>query len=322
MTMGNRGVSMPVVEIEGLTKDYDVGPLLTKKRRALDHLILSVDEGEVFGLIGPNGAGKTTTLKLLMGLIFPTEGTARILGRQIDDSTVKAEIGYLPENPYFYDYLTGRELLDYFGRLFGMSRSGRKDRIDELLRRVDLTAAADVQLRKYSKGMVQRLGIAQALFNRPKLVFLDEPMSGLDPMGRRDMTVLIQELEEEGVTVLFSSHILPDVEALCDRVAILNRGRLVREGKLSDILDLTLHAIEVVVANVSKSLERELEGMAQKVHRVGDALTVEVPDRLTVNKALEAVRSNGGELISVHPVKQTLEEYFVREVSAAEVEAS
>ena len=311
---------MPVVEIEGLSKDYDVGSLLRKKKRALDRLSLSIEEGEIFGLIGPNGAGKTTTLKILMGLIFPTEGTARILGRPIDDLSMKAEIGYLPEHPYFYDYLTGRELLDYFGQLFGMSRLERRRRLEELLARVGLTGAGDLQLRKYSKGMIQRLGITQALLNRPKLVFLDEPMSGLDPMGRRDMTLLIQELGERGVTVLFSSHILPDVEALCDRVAILNQGKLVREGRLSDILDLSLRSIEVVVEKVSETLEQELESLASKVHKVGHTLSLELADRDAVRRVLQAVHNNGGDLVSLHPVKQTLEEYFVREVAATEVE--
>ncbi|HXV61087.1 MAG TPA: ABC transporter ATP-binding protein [Vicinamibacteria bacterium] len=215
---------MLVVETKGLTKDYDVGSLLTKRRRALDHLDLTVEEGEIFGLIGPNGAGKTTTLKLLMGLVFPTEGEVTILGRAIDDPSMKAEIGYLPEHPYFYDYLTGRELLDYFGRLFGIPSEQRKRRIEELLDRVGIAEAADLALRKYSKGMTQRLGIAQALINRPKLVFLDEPMSGLDPMGRREMSGIIRELRESGATVFFCSHVLPDVEQLCDRIAILNRG--------------------------------------------------------------------------------------------------
>jgi ABC-2 type transport system ATP-binding protein len=313
---------MPVVEIEGLTKDYPLGSLTNRKTRALDHLTLSIEQGEVFGLIGPNGAGKTTTLKLLMGLIFPTEGKARILDRPVDDVTMKAEIGYLPENPYFYDYLTGRELLDYFGQLFGMSRGGRRTRTGELLERVGLTAAGDLQLRKYSKGMTQRLGVAQAILNRPRIVFLDEPMSGLDPMGRRDMTVLIQELRDEGVTVLFCSHILPDVEALCDRVAILNQGKTVKEGRLSDILDLSLRTIEVVLESVSDELERQLSDRTQKLHRLGSGVKLELADQEALDEVLGLVRSNGARLVSVHPVKQTLEEYFVREVGAANLESA
>src|SRR3972149_3935218 len=244
---------MPQVEIDGLTKDYPVGSFARKTKRALDHLTLAIGEGEIFGLIGPNGAGKTTTPKPLMALLFPPKGQAQIRGKPLGDLSMKAEIGYLPEQPYFYDYLTGRGLLDYFRQLFGMSREERRQRSQELLRRVDLTAAADVQLRKYSKGMTQRLGVAQALLNRPRVVFLDEPMSGLGSTGRRDMTLLIRELNQEGATVLFCSHILPDVEALCDRVAILNQGKQVKAGRLSEILDLSL-TIEVGVDKVSEDL--------------------------------------------------------------------
>jgi len=310
---------MPHVEIDGLTKDYPVGSFARKTKRALDHLTLAIGEGEIFGLIGPNGAGKTTTLKLLMGLIFPTEGQAQILGKPLGDLSMKAEIGYLPEQPYFYDYLTGRELLDYFGQLFGMSRDERRQRSQELLRRVDLTAAADVQLRKYSKGMTQRLGVAQALLNRPRVVFLDEPMSGLDPMGRRDMTLLIRELNQEGATVLFCSHILPDVEALCDRVAILNQGRQVKAGRLSEILDLSL-TIEVVLDRVSEDLERKLSRMSKRLQRLGKGVKLELENDEILGNVLGLVQTNGARLVSVHPVRQTLEEYFVREVESAGVE--
>ncbi|MFQ5789018.1 MAG: ABC transporter ATP-binding protein [Acidobacteriota bacterium] len=308
---------MPAVEIRNLTKDYEGGTFVKKKRRALDHLTLDIEEGEIFGLIGPNGAGKTTTLKLLMGLIFPSEGGARILGRPMSDVAVKSQLGYLPENPYFYDYLTGRELLDYYGQLFGLSRAERRGRVAELLERVGLLEAGDLQLRKYSKGMVQRLGVAQAVLNNPRVLFLDEPMSGLDPVGRRDMTLLIQELHGSGVTVLFSSHILPDVESLCQRVAILNQGKLVREGRLEEILDLSVHAIEVIVENLPEAAEEELEAVAQQVHRLGHRMKLEFGAEGGVEKALELIRENGARLISVNPVKQTLEEYFVHEVTAA-----
>ena len=310
---------MTDVEIDGLTKDYPVGSFSRKTKRALDNLSLSIDRGETFGLIGPNGAGKTTTLKLLMGLVFPTKGRAKILGKPLHDLTMKAQIGYLPEQPYFYDYLTGRELLNYFGQLFGLERGERLRRTNDLLQRVGLTAAGDTQLREYSKGMTQRLGVAQALLNRPRIVFLDEPMSGLDPMGRRDMTVLVRELKNEGVTVLFCSHILPDVEALCDRVAILNHGKKVREGKLSDILDLSL-TIEVVLGNVSDGLEQELGAIASRLHRLGERIKLELGGEEALDKVLGMVQSNGARLVSVQPVRQTLEEYFVREVAATGVE--
>lgn len=309
---------MPVVETLALTKDYEVGALFKKRHRALDHLTLSIEEGEIFGLIGPNGAGKSTTLKLLMNLIFPTEGEARILGRPVSDVGMRAEIGYLPENPYFYDYLTGRELLDYFGQLVGLRSRERRGRVEELLRRVGLEEAAGVQLRKYSKGMMQRLGIAQAIINRPKLVFLDEPMSGLDPMGRRDMTLLIQELRDGGTTVVFSSHILPDVEALCDEVAILNRGRLVQKGRLGDILDVSVRAVVVEVDHLPEELEKRLGPGASKVRRMGHRARLEFPDPQAADEAVELIRGNGTRIVSVNPVKQTLEEYFVHEVAATE----
>ncbi len=305
---------MAVVEIEELTKDYEIGAFVKKKRRALDHLNLQIEQGEIFGLIGPNGAGKTTTLKLIMNLIFPTEGAVRILGRSASDVRLKAEIGYLPENPKFYDYLTGRELFNYFGQLFGMGRDERRKRSADLFRRVDLHDAADLQLRKYSKGMLQRLGIAQAILNRPKILFLDEPMSGLDPMGRRDMTLLIHELREEGTTIVFSSHILPDVESLCDQVAILNQGKLVCKGRLSEILDLSLRAIEIVVDDPPEELSRALAPLARKLNRLGKRLKVELDGEQGLGETLDLISRHQAGLLSVHRVKQTLEDYFIREV--------
>jgi ABC-2 type transport system ATP-binding protein len=317
MHAGGRRSVVHVVEMSGLTKDYKLGSLRDRKLRALDHLTLSVGEGELFGLIGPNGAGKTTTLKLLMDLIFPTEGEALIMGKPVGDLEVKARIGYLPENPYFYDYLTGRELLDYYGQLFGLSRSQRRVRVGELLERVGLSEAGELQLRRYSKGMIQRVGIAQALLNQPRVLFLDEPMSGLDPMGRRDITSLTQELSESGVTILFSSHILPDVEALCDRVAILNKGRLVREGRLDEILDVSVRAVELMVDHLPESLERELEPLARHIRRLGQRAKLEIDSEQAVDKAMELIRRNDAHVISLNPVKQTLEEYFVKEVASA-----
>jgi ABC-2 type transport system ATP-binding protein len=309
---------MNVVETRGLTKDYETGSLLTKRRRALDHLDLSVEDGEIFGLIGPNGAGKTTTLKLLMGLVFPTEGEARILGRRVGDPAMKAQIGYLPEQPYFYDYLTGRELLNYFGQLFGLGAPERKKRSAELLAKVGMSEAADVPLRKYSKGMTQRLGIAQALVNAPKLVFLDEPMSGLDPMGRREMALLIRELRESGVTVFFCSHILPDVEQLCDRVAILNKGRLVEVGRLSEILDVSIRSVEVIVENLSPALEAGLRDRLQELRRTGERCQLSFARSEDFDAALPTLLDGGARLVSVAPVKQTLEDHFVHEVSGGD----
>ncbi len=310
---------MHAVETQRLAKDYAVGSLLPKTKRALHPLDLEVEEGETFGLIGPNGAGKTTTLKLLMGLVFPSGGEARILGRPLGDPEMKQRIGYLPEQPYFYDYLTGRELLNYFGQLFGLSREARAARSRELLEKVGMTEAADVPLRKYSKGMTQRLGIAQALVNHPRLVFLDEPMSGLDPLGRREMSLLIRELRDSGVTVFFCSHILSDVEQLCDRVAILNRGKLVQAGRLSEIIDVSLRAVEVVVEGLSPEIENRIVGSFRELRRQGSRSHLTFADIPSFDKALPVLLGGGARLVSVNPVKETLEDHFFREIEAGDV---
>jgi ABC-2 type transport system ATP-binding protein len=302
------------VEIRGLTKDYSVGSFIQKKKRALDGLDLEVDEGEIFGLIGPNGAGKTTTLKLLMGLVFPSAGEARILERPLDDAEMKQWIGYLPEQPYFYDYLTGRELLDYVGQLFGLSRDERRRRSFELLEKVGMAEAADAPLRKYSKGMTQRIGIAQALVNHPRIVFLDEPMSGLDPIGRREMSLLIRELRESGVTVFFCSHILSDVEQLCDRVAILNGGKLVESGSLSRIIDVSLRSLEVAVEGLSPELESRIAGCLLQSRRQGAVSHLSFRARADFDRTLPLLLENGVRLVSLNPVKETLEDHFIREV--------
>src|SRR5580693_6719468 len=234
------------IEIDSLTKDYALGFWRKRMRRSLDNLSLRVEDGEIFGFLGPNGAGKTTTLKLLMGLIFPTAGTARIRGKSIDDVSMHREIGYLPEQPYFYDYLTARELLDYCARFFGFAAADRRERVARFLELVGLTAAADVQLRKFSKGMLQRAGIAQAILHDPKVVFLDEPMSGLDPLGRREVRDLMEQLKSQGRTVFFSTHILSDAEMLCDRVAVLVDGKLQGVGAVADLTSSVEGKIELV----------------------------------------------------------------------------
>src|SRR6516162_7841216 len=239
-------MTTPAIEILGLTKDYRTGFWRTRVRRSLDNLSLRVEDGEIFGFLGPNGAGKTTTLKLLMGLIFPTAGTARIRGKSIDDVAMHREIGYLPEQPYFYDYLTARELLDYYARFFGFAAADRRERVTRFLELVGLTAAADVQLRKFSKGMLQRAGIAQAILHDPKVVFLDEPMSGLDPIGRREVRDIIHDLKRQGSTIFFSTHILSDAEMLCDRVGILVGGKLQGAGAPGEIASLEIRAMEIL----------------------------------------------------------------------------
>lgn len=308
---------MPLLLTRGLSKDYELGFLRSRKHRVLDRLDLSVEEGMVFGLIGANGAGKTTTLKILMGLISASEGEASLFDKPLGDRNVQSQIGYLPEQPYFYDYLSGRELLRYFGRLFNLTRPEASKRADELLERVGMSSAADMPLRKYSKGMTQRIGIAQTLINRPKLVLFDEPMSGLDPIGRREIAVLVRELRDSGVTVLFCSHVLPDVEALCDEVAILNRGRLIGSGPLEEILDMATHTVEVVVESPSTELASRIQEMARTFRRTGARLSAEFSQE-AFSECLPELHAGTSRLISVHPVKQTLEDYFVDHVGESQ----
>jgi ABC-2 type transport system ATP-binding protein len=312
---------MIVIEIENLTKDYEVGFWRKRKVRALDGLSLKVEGGEIFGFLGANGAGKTTTLKLLMRLIYPTAGRARILGRDINDVQMHARIGYLPENPYFYDYLTARELLNYCAELFGYHRKERERRTRELLSRVHLDEKSwDKQLRKYSKGMLQRVGLAQALVNDPEIVFLDEPMSGLDPIGRREVRDLIASLRANGTTVFMCSHILSDIEVLCDRVAILNRGRLAETGTLEELRAREGESgrIEITVAGTDaenlKGVFPALDGA--HITQTASGARIEVANEKDVDVALQALRRAGGRLVSVQPVRQSLEELFVREVKS------
>jgi ABC-2 type transport system ATP-binding protein len=302
-------VASPAIEIEGLTKDYAVGFWRKRPRRALDALTLQVNQGEVFGFLGPNGAGKTTTHKLLMGLIFPTAGTARILGHGIDDVRMRRQIGYLTEQPYFYDYLTARELLDYFARFFGFTAGERRERVARFLEKVGLTAAADVQLRKFSKGMLQRVGVAQAILHDPQVVFLDEPMSGLDPVGRREVRDIILELKREGRTVLFSTHILSDAELLCDRVAVLVAGKLQGVGSPEAILSIGVQGMEIVFdVPDGRALPASLAGRAAPS---GSRYRIEVPEA-ELYELLGVLRDCGARIQSVMQLKPTLEDFFFR----------
>jgi ABC-2 type transport system ATP-binding protein len=305
---------MLAIETIALEKSYTTGFLRKTRKPALSPLTLTVEEGDVFGYLGPNGAGKTTTLKLLMGLIFPSRGSARILGHDVSDPGVKSQIGFLPEQPYFYDYLTARELLDYYSQLSGVPVKERKARIDEVLSRVGMTEHAGTQLRKFSKGMLQRVGLAQAIVHNPKLVFLDEPMSGLDPIGRREVRDLIQGLKDEGKTIFFSTHILSDAEALCDRVAVLNRGELRGVGVVADLTSRITGKSEVIWNGAS--LADRLTKSGFDIHLTADtARCVVGEDRL--NQLLDAIRqSPDARLISVNPVRGTLEDYFVERLNA------
>jgi ABC-2 type transport system ATP-binding protein len=300
------------IEIQNLTKDYEVGFWRKRKVRALDSLSLSVEPGQVFGFLGANGAGKTTTLKLLMGLIFATGGTARILGRDISDTSMHARIGYLPENPYFYDYLTAREFLNYCAQLFGQDSSTRSRRTEEILARVNLEKRSwDRQLRKFSKGMLQRVGLAQALVNDPLIVFLDEPMSGLDPVGRREVRDLIASLRIQGKTVFMCSHILSDIEVLCDNVAILKGGRLAHAGSLDELRARESALIEVIVTGADAATMNQQLGSTAKVTTTASGLRIEVADEKEVDEVIAALRKANGKLVSVQPVRQSLEELFL-----------
>jgi ABC-2 type transport system ATP-binding protein len=305
-----------VVEIENLTKNYQVGFWRKRNVRALDGLSLNVESGEIFGFLGANGAGKTTTLKLLMRLIYPTSGRASILGHDIGDVRMHSRIGYLPENPYFYDYLTAREFLNYCAELFGVNKSERKQRTEDLLRRVYLDEKSwNKQLRKFSKGMLQRVGLAQALVNDPEIVFLDEPMSGLDPVGRRQVRDLIASLRERGTTVFMCSHILSDIEVLCDRVAIMREGRLAETGRLEELRAGAgdKQRIEITAAGIDAAdLSLRLKSVAgSSVSGTAAGTRIEVADERDVDAAIAALRQAGGRLVSVQPVKQSLEELFV-----------
>jgi len=306
-----------------LTKAYAVGFWRKRPYLALDRLTLEVEAGEVFGFLGPNGAGKTTTLKLLMQLVFPTSGHAEMLGKPLGDLSVRHRLGYLPENPYFYDHLTAEELLTYFGQLFGYSRRDAAARGSRLLDEVGLEAERRMQLRKFSKGMLQRVGIAQALINEPELVIFDEPMSGLDPLGRRDVRALILRLRDRGCTVFFSSHVLSDAEALCSRVAILARGRLVTAGRLTEMHAFRASGWELVVAGAHEDLVVRLGPRVRRRVRLGDdRYMLDLPLEPPPERILAELTGAGAHLVSLNPIRQTLEDFFVEQVTSPEVSSA
>jgi ABC-2 type transport system ATP-binding protein len=299
------------IEILGLEKTYTVGFWHKRPKRALHPLHLAIQDGEIFGFLGPNGAGKTTTLKMLMGLVFPSGGSARILGMELDDPRMKAQIGFLPEQPYFYDYLTARELLTYYGQLSGVNSHELARKVNSTLERVGLRDATNAQLRKFSKGMLQRAGIAQAILHDPKVVFLDEPMSGLDPMGRREVRSLIEQLKGEGKTVFFSTHILSDAEALCDRVAVINLGQLRGVGAVAELTSGVRGKVEIVwqgtgVPTAIKSFDAE-------IHVAGNVTRAVISEQ-NQDAAIDALRREGLRLISVTPVRASLEDYFMAQL--------
>jgi ABC-2 type transport system ATP-binding protein len=304
----------PVVAIRGLTKVYrSFGA--SRGVLALNDLNLDIQPGEMFAIVGPNGSGKTTTLKILTGLLFPTSGTATIFGRRVADIEVKRRIGFMPEAPYFYDHLTGEELLAYYSGLFGLGKALRRDRVDELLGLVGMQERRAMPLRQYSRGMLQRIGLAQALINDPSLLILDEPTSGLDPIGAYQIRALISEMRRRGKTILLCSHLLNEVEAMCDRVGVLHRGNLLAVGAVAELLPET-EAARIVAARVSDEAVEKIRAL--DLHpSVGDGLvSLEAPDRAAINRVIDLVRTGGGEILEVARRRPTLEEFFIEAVGA------
>jgi ABC-2 type transport system ATP-binding protein len=309
---------MIAIETEALTKDYHIGFWRPRPYRALDVLSIQVERGELFGFLGPNGAGKSTTLKLLMGLIMPTSGSARILGQPVTDLALRRQIGFLPENPSFYDYLTAEELLTYFAGLMGLSGDACKQRVARVLDDVAIGGERNMKLRSFSKGMIQRVGVAQALIGDPSVVFFDEPMSGLDPLGRRDLRQLMLRLRDRGCTVFFSSHILSDAEALCSRVAIVAQGRLMAQGRLSEIMAFELRGWELVVSNLSDAAKATLKGQVAAITPLSDhRYTLELSPTDPPARVIQQLAATGVNIVSLNPIRTTLEDYFVSLVGAA-----
>lgn len=307
---------MRAIEIKELSKTYPVGFWKKRFYPALQKLTLSVDVGETFGFLGPNGAGKTTTLKLLMGITFPTSGTASILGKHFLDPDVRKKTGFLPEQPYFYDYLSAPELLDYYATLSGVPAGERKKRIGTVLERVGLGDVGNKQLRKFSKGMLQRVGIAQAIIHDPEVLFLDEPMSGLDPLGRHEVRELIQGLKDEGKTIFFSTHILSDAEALCDRVAVVHKGELRGIGVVNDLRSSATEKSEVIWEGAGAL--PAVQGLLSESHVTGESVRA-IVNSDALDRVLEELRRHKARLISVTPIRGTLEDYFLAKTAGAEV---
>jgi len=306
-----------VVRVDGIVKDFRPGFGLRRKR-VLHGVTFQVREGEIFGFVGPNGAGKTTTLKILMGLIRPTDGSASILGCDVAESEFRDRIGFLPENPYFYPFLTAREILDFYARLSGVE-SGRRDaRVDELLEVVNLSYAADARLRTYSKGMLQRVGVAQALINDPEVVFFDEPMSGLDPIGRKEIRDVILSLRAAGKTIFMTTHILHDVEMICDRVAIIVKGAIRHQGCIEDFLPNSTVSTDIVLSRLSADAAATLEEkFSVEMRGLGERIELTVLEK-QVSEVLEVALASGAQVISVTPHRSSLEEVFMNAVAEEE----
>jgi ABC-2 type transport system ATP-binding protein len=313
-------MAQAAIETENLTKDYPTGFLHLKTKRSLEGLTIRIEGGEVFGFLGPNGAGKSTTIKLLVGLIFPTAGTAHILGKPISDISMHQDIGYLPEQPYFYDYLTAAELLDYFARFHNLKAADRQERVEKMLKKVGLETARKIQLRKYSKGMLQRVGLAQAILHDPEVVILDEPMSGLDPLGRREVRDIILELKREGRTVLFSTHILSDAEMLCDRVGVIAGGKLRGVGAPDQIVAIKAHEMEILF-ELTGTPGGAATAFLNKATRTGNRYRMHIAED-ELYPTLEQLRAAGAHILSVTQIKASLEEFFMSLISVDRAQAT
>jgi ABC-2 type transport system ATP-binding protein len=303
-----------VLRTENLSKNYQTH-FWSRIKVALRGLTLEVQTGEVFGFLGPNGAGKTTAIKAILGIVRPSSGKAYLFGKEVSRyPNVLSRVGFLPESPYFYDYLKGREFLDTCARLFGLQASERRSRVEKLLQEVGLSESRDVQLRKYSKGMLQRIGLAQALINDPDLVILDEPLTGMDPLGRKQVKDLILSLREQGKTVFFSSHILPDVEMLCDRVGIIWQGRLVKTGRLDQLLSEKVESVELTVTGLDPGFRPEVAALATNVVEREDKLLFSFQEESTAEQGLKLCIARGGRILSFVPQRKSLEQVFMDEV--------
>lgn len=300
-----------MLNVDNLVKDFKTG-FIKKNIRVLKGVSFDVSDGEIYGFVGPNGAGKTTTFKTILGFISITDGSIKVMDKPVQDIDVKKNIGYLPENPYFYDYLTGEELLRYMGELHGIDKNILIERISELLQKVNMSHAGKVQLRKYSKGMLQRIGIAQALINDPEFIILDEPMSGLDPLGRREVKDIILEEKRKGKTILLSSHLLADVESLCDRVGIIMHGVVVKTGKIGELLDDIHTDYEMYVGKTDTDIKDTVRGINVTLEERADLLVLTF-DEDEKNRVVQAVAAAGADVISLNPLRKSLEGFFVEE---------
>jgi len=301
-----------VLAIEDVHKSFRVG-FIPKKKEILRGISFSVNEGEIFGYLGPNGAGKTTTLKCALGLIFPDRGKIEIFGRPHLEPEARAKLGFLPENPYFYDYLSAREFLDFYAQLFRIGKAVREERISSLLKLVDMEKARDLQLRKFSRGMLQRIGLAQALINEPSLVLLDEPLGGLDPLGRKEIRDIIIRLREEGKTVFLCSHILQDIEMICDRVAIIVGGKILSQGPLAELISEKILFTEVILSGLAPG---ELAGLGESLSSPGGRLLIKVFQEDKIQEILDLVKKKKAKIHSLIPRTQTLEDLFVEMVKS------